>query len=49
LCDLYAYWFNYIEPTAFDMNVGLLMIVMALLGGSGSIVGLIIGAIILNY
>jgi branched-chain amino acid transport system permease protein len=50
LCgSLYAYWFNYIEPhTAFDLNVGLLMIAMALLGGSGSIIGPIIGAVILE-
>jgi branched-chain amino acid transport system permease protein len=50
LCgSLYAYWFNYIEPhTAFDMNTGLLMIAMSLLGGSGSIIGPVIGAIILE-
>jgi branched-chain amino acid transport system permease protein len=50
LCgSLYAYWFNYIEPhSAFDMNLGVLMILMALLGGSGTILGPVIGAFILE-
>ena len=45
----YAYWTSFIDPpTVFDLNFNVLMIIMTLLGGAGSIVGPTLGAFILS-
>jgi len=45
----YAYWTSFIDPpTVFDLNFNVLMIIMTLLGGAGSIVGPTIGSFILS-
>jgi branched-chain amino acid transport system permease protein len=45
----YAYWNSFIDPpTVFDLNFNVLMIIMTLLGGAGSVVGPTIGSFILS-
>jgi branched-chain amino acid transport system permease protein len=45
----YAYWTSFIDPpTVFDLNFNVLMIIMALLGGAGSVVGPTVGSFILS-
>ncbi|MBV8083120.1 MAG: branched-chain amino acid ABC transporter permease [Candidatus Eremiobacteraeota bacterium] len=45
----FAYWNTFIDPpTVFDLNYNVLMIIMTLLGGAGTIVGPTIGSFILS-
>ncbi len=45
----FAYWTSFIDPpTVFDLNFNVLMIIMALLGGAGSVAGPTIGAFIIS-
>lgn len=45
----YAYWLSAIDPpTAFDFNFNLLLVVMAFFGGAGTILGPILGALLLG-
>lgn len=45
----YAYWLAFIEPSnVFDVKVSVTMIVMAILGGAGTVAGPLIGAFILE-
>ena len=45
---IYAYWITYIEPAnVFDVLIGVTMLVMVLLGGSGTLWGPPVGAIVL--
>lgn len=45
----YAYWLSSIDPpTAFDANYNLLLVVMAFFGGAGTVLGPILGAIVLG-
>lgn len=45
----YAYWTSFIDPpTVFDLNFNILMIIMTLLGGAGTVVGPTIGSLILS-
>jgi branched-chain amino acid transport system permease protein len=45
----YAYWNSFIDPpTVFDLNFNVLMIIMTLLGGAGTVVGPTIGSFILS-
>lgn len=47
---IYAYWFSYIEPASvFDMLISIKMFVMMLLGGSGTVLGPLIGAFAIEY
>jgi branched-chain amino acid transport system permease protein len=44
---IYAYWFSYLDPNfVFDISIGVNMILMALLGGVGSLFGPLLGALI---
>jgi branched-chain amino acid transport system permease protein len=43
---IYAYWLTYVEPPdVFDIKISVLTLIMALLGGRGTFVGPLIGAI----
>jgi branched-chain amino acid transport system permease protein len=45
----FAYWTSFIDPpTVFDLNFNVLMIIMAMLGGAGSIAGPTIGSFIIS-
>lgn len=50
---LFAYWQLAFDPTgeggAFDVNISVAMILMAVLGGAGTILGPMLGAIIIEY
>ena len=50
---MFAYWQFAFEATgegsAFDVNISVAMILMTVLGGSGTIVGPVVGAIIIEY
>ena len=50
---LFAYWQLAFEPVGegamFDVNISVIMILMAFLGGAGTILGPILGAIIIEY
>ncbi|MDE3229521.1 MAG: branched-chain amino acid ABC transporter permease [Chloroflexota bacterium] len=50
---LFAYWQLAFDPVgeggAFDPNISVIMILMAFLGGAGSILGPVLGAIIIEY
>jgi branched-chain amino acid transport system permease protein len=44
---IYAYWLTYVEPAdAFDIRVSILTMLMALLGGLGTVIGPVIGALV---
>lgn len=44
---IYAYWFSYLDPNfVFDISIGVNMILMALLGGVRSLLGPLLGALI---
>ena len=46
---VYAYWFTYITPDQmFSVDVSLLLIAMALLGGRGTVWGPVLGAVLLR-
>jgi branched-chain amino acid transport system permease protein len=45
--SLYAHYVSYIDPTSFTMMESILIIAMVLIGGAGSSLGPVIGAIIL--
>ena len=46
---VFAYWFSYIEPaTVFDIMIAVKAFVMMMLGGSGTVLGPIIGAFLLE-
>lgn len=50
---LFAYWQLAFDPTgeggAFDVNISVAMILMTVLGGAGTILGPVLGAIIIEY
>jgi branched-chain amino acid transport system permease protein len=45
---VYAHWITYINPEAFGLTVTLLIFTMVLLGGSGNILGVIVGAVLME-
>ena len=46
---MYAYWLTYIDPlSAFDSKMSILVITMVMVGGAGSVVGPIVGGILLS-
>ena len=50
---LFAYWFLLLDPVgeggAFDVSISVAMVLMTFLGGAGTILGPILGAIIIEY
>jgi branched-chain amino acid transport system permease protein len=45
---IHAYWITFIDPiSAFDITLNVMMIIMAIFGGAGSIFGPLIGALLL--
>jgi branched-chain amino acid transport system permease protein len=47
--SIYAYWLTYIEPSqAFDMTLNIKFVMAGLLGGLGTIVGPLLGAVVLQ-
>lgn len=46
---VYAVFVQYVDPTAFGTNESILIVTMVVLGGSGSIVGPVIGALVLGF
>ncbi|HLY64594.1 MAG TPA: branched-chain amino acid ABC transporter permease [Chloroflexota bacterium] len=46
----YAYWITFIDPgTVFDVGITVEIIIMAVLGGAGSVAGPLVGAAILTF
>jgi branched-chain amino acid transport system permease protein len=46
---IYAYWITFIDPgSAFDINLNVKMIIMAVFGGQGTILGPVLGAFLLS-
>lgn len=47
---IYGYWLTFIDPaSAFDSDLSILVIIMAMIGGTGTVLGPIIGAISISY
>ena len=47
--SVYAYWMSYIEPAAvFDMTIAIKSFIMFLLGGSGTVLGPVMGSFFFN-
>ncbi len=46
---LFASRYNYIEPGRFDVQTSILFVAMVVIGGSGNLVGVSVGAILLVY
>ena len=40
---------QYVEPNAFMLNLSFLFVAMVVIGGSGNIVGVLVGAFLLTY
>lgn len=47
--SLYAHTIFFVDPTAFTLDVSVTTIAMLVIGGSGSVVGAILGAFLLQY
>jgi branched-chain amino acid transport system permease protein len=46
---IHAYWITFIDPaSAFDLSLNVRMIIMAVFGGAGSVLGPIVGAFVLS-
>jgi branched-chain amino acid transport system permease protein len=45
--SLYAVWLSYISPTSFDLNQSIFILAQTLVGGMGTLIGPVIGAIAL--
>ncbi|HET7804634.1 MAG TPA: branched-chain amino acid ABC transporter permease [Pseudolabrys sp.] len=46
---IYAYWITFIDPTsAFDVGLNVKMIIMAVFGGTGTVLGPVLGAFLLS-
>ena len=45
--SLYAVWLSYISPTSFDLNQSIFILALTLVGGMGTLIGPVIGAITL--
>jgi len=46
---IHAYWITFIDPaSAFDISLNVRMIIMAVFGGAGTVVGPVIGALLLS-
>jgi branched-chain amino acid transport system permease protein len=46
--SLYAYYTAYVDPASFDLSVSILVLLMVVLGGVGSLHGPVLGAIVLS-
>lgn len=44
---LYAHYFTYIDPSSFDLMVSVLVVSMVIIGGPGTLLGPLIGAVLL--
>jgi branched-chain amino acid transport system permease protein len=47
--SLYAHYTSYVDPRGFDIVVSISVLLMVMLGGSGTIYGPVVGAIILTF
>ena len=46
---IHAYWITFLDPgSAFDMSLNVKMIIMAVFGGAGTILGPVVGALVLS-
>jgi branched-chain amino acid transport system permease protein len=46
---IYAYWITFIDPaSAFDIGLNVKMIIMVVFGGSGTVLGPVLGAFLLS-
>ncbi|MEX0729322.1 MAG: branched-chain amino acid ABC transporter permease [Aquisalimonadaceae bacterium] len=45
--SLYAHYASYVDPTGFDINVSILILLMVMLGGAGTLKGPVFGTVIL--
>lgn len=46
--SLYAHYASYVDPTGFDITVSILILLMVMLGGAGTLLGPAVGAVILT-
>ncbi len=46
--SLFAHYTSYVDPRSFDISVSILVLLMVMLGGAGSLIGPILGAIVLS-
>ena len=48
-CGIHAYWITFLDPeSAFDLSLNVKMIIMAVFGGPGTVLGPIVGALSLS-
>lgn len=46
---MYGYWLTFIDPlSAFDSNMSILVIIMAMVGGAGTVLGPVVGGILIS-
>ena len=49
VAGMYAYWLTFIDPlSAFDSNMSILVIIMAMVGGAGTVIGPIVGGVLIS-
>lgn len=49
IAGMYAYWLTFIDPlSAFDSNMSILIITMTMVGGAGTLIGPIVGGILIS-
>ncbi len=46
--SLYAHYISYVDPRSFDLGVSIVAFLMVVVGGSGTLVGPVIGAVVLT-
>ena len=47
--SLFAHTIQFVDPTAFSLDISVTTIAMLVIGGSGSVIGAIVGAAVLQY
>jgi len=46
--SLFAHYTGYVDPSSFDMHVSILILLMVMVGGAGTLLGPVLGALILS-
>src|SRR5262249_39595162 len=47
---IHAYWITFIDPAgAFDLTINVRMVIMAMFGGPGTVLGPVLGAFVLSF
>ena len=45
--SLYAHYVSYVDPRSFDISVSILVLLMVMAGGAGTLIGPLLGAVLL--